>query len=47
LEPILSDPRIFGVNLYEAGLGGRVEALFEELLAGPGAVADALGRYTA
>jgi fructuronate reductase len=47
LEPILSDPRIFGVNLYEAGLGGRVEALFEELLAGPGAVADALSRYTA
>jgi fructuronate reductase len=47
LEPILSDPRIFGVNLYEAGLGEPVEAYFEELLAGPGAVRETLRRYTA
>jgi fructuronate reductase len=45
LEPILSDRRIFAVNLYEAGLGERVEAYFEELIAGPGAVAAALKKY--
>ncbi|MDR2247976.1 MAG: mannitol dehydrogenase family protein [Treponema sp.] len=45
LEPILSNPAIFAVNLYEAGLGERVEAYFEELVAGPGAVRSALRRY--
>ena len=47
LEPVLSNAEFFGVNLYEAGLGGRVEAYFEELLAGPGAVAATLKKYTA
>jgi fructuronate reductase len=47
LEPILSDPQIFGVNLYEAGLGEPVEAYFEELIAGPGAVRETLRRHTA
>jgi fructuronate reductase len=46
LEPILSQPGIFGVNLYEAGLGERVEAYFEELVSGPGAVRETLRRYT-
>ena len=46
LEPVLSDRRIFGVNLYEAGLGERVEQYFEELVAGPGAVAKTLKKYT-
>ncbi|MDR0376344.1 MAG: mannitol dehydrogenase family protein [Spirochaetaceae bacterium] len=46
LEPILSNPAIFAVNLYEAGLGERVEAYFGELTAGPGAVRNALRRYT-
>jgi len=45
LEPILSDKRIFAVNLYEAGLGERVEKYFEELVAGPGAVAKTLKKY--
>jgi fructuronate reductase len=45
LEPILSDSKIFAVNLYEAGLGEKVEAYFEELLAGPGAVAATLRKY--
>jgi fructuronate reductase len=44
LEPILSNPAIFGVNLYEAGLGERVEAYVEELFAGPGAVRSTLKR---
>ena len=45
LEPILSDSKIFGVNLYEAGLGEKVEAYFTEMLAGPGAVAKTLQKY--
>jgi fructuronate reductase len=47
LKPILSDSRIFAVNLYEAGLGAQIERYFEELTAGPGAVAATLRKYTA
>jgi fructuronate reductase len=46
LEGILSNSAVFAVNLYEAGLGERVEAYFEELVAGPGAVRAALKRHT-
>ncbi|AEF80893.1 mannitol dehydrogenase family protein [Leadbettera azotonutricia] len=42
LKPIFSDKRIFGVDLYEAGLGKKVEDIFAEMLAGPGAVAKVL-----
>ena len=45
LRPILSDARIFGVNLYEVGLGERVENYFAELVAGPGAVRATLHKY--
>ena len=45
LEPILSDSKIFAVNLYEANLGEKVESYFEELVAGPGAVAKTLQKY--
>lgn len=45
LEPILSNSEIFGLNLYDAGLGERVESYFEELMAGPGAVAAVLHKY--
>ncbi|MCL2127972.1 MAG: mannitol dehydrogenase family protein [Treponema sp.] len=45
LEPVLANSNIFGVNLYEAGLGEKVEGYFEEMLAGPGAVAAALHKY--
>jgi fructuronate reductase len=47
LEPVLSNGAIFAVNLYEAGLGERVEGYFAELMAGPGAVAATLKKYTA
>ena len=47
LFPILSNSVIFGVNLYEAGLGERVEALFTELVQGVGAVRATLKKYTA
>ncbi|GHV91513.1 mannitol dehydrogenase [Spirochaetia bacterium] len=45
LRPILSNPALFAVNLYDAGLGEKVEAYFAELTAGPGAVAATLKKY--
>ena len=45
LQPILSDKRLFAVDLYEAGLGETVEQDFAELVAGPGAVRAALQRH--
>lgn len=44
LEPILSDSSIFGVNLYEAGLGQRVEQLFLRMVERPGAVRATLAQ---
>jgi len=41
LKPILSNAAYFGVNLYEVGLGEKVENLFEQMLA-PGAVRNLL-----
>lgn len=38
LQPVLSDERIMGSNLYETGLAELVEANFAELISGPGAV---------
>ena len=46
LEPVLSNAEYFGVNLYEAGLGQKVENYFAELIAGPGAVRSVLHRVT-
>jgi fructuronate reductase len=45
LKDILSNPVIFGVNLYDAGLAEKVEAMFCEMLAGPGAVRATLKKY--
>jgi fructuronate reductase len=45
LQPILSNEKIFGVDLYRAGLGERIEGCFAELLAGPGAVRKTLQKY--
>lgn len=45
LEPILSDKSIFAVNLYEAGLGEKVEGMFAELAAGTGAIRTTLKKY--
>ena len=45
LEPILSDASIFAVNLYEAGLGEKIEGMFAELTAGAGAIRAALKKY--
>lgn len=45
LYPVLSDSKIFGVDLYEVGLGKKVEVYFEELIKGPGAVKETLEKY--
>lgn len=45
LKSVLSNEKIFGVDLYKAGLGERVEGYFAELIAGPGAVRKTLHKY--
>lgn len=45
LEKILSNDKIFGVNLYEVGLGKKVEQYFAELISGVGAVRTTLKKY--
>ena len=35
----------FGLDLYEAGLGQRIEGMVKELYAGPGAVRKTLHKY--
>lgn len=45
LKPLLSNRNIFGTNLYEAGIGEKIEALFAEEIAGPGAVRRTLEKY--
>jgi fructuronate reductase len=42
LEPVLSNAELFGLDLYEAGLGEKVENYFARLMAGPGAVRSVL-----
>lgn len=45
LQPILSNRQIFGVDLYEVGLGELTEQYFQELVAGFGAVRRSLQKY--
>lgn len=45
LKPILSNKNIFGVNLYEAGLGTKIEGFVNEQLEGIGAVRQSLKRH--
>jgi fructuronate reductase len=47
LRPLLSNAKIFGVDLYEAGLAEKVCSYFKELTAGKGAVRATLHKYTA
>lgn len=46
LKPILSDEKIFGINLYEYGLASKVEQMFEKLVSGVGAVRRTLKEFT-
>ncbi|MCR5303261.1 MAG: mannitol dehydrogenase family protein [Lachnospiraceae bacterium] len=45
LKPILSNKEIFGSDLYELGVGEKIEGIFEEEIAGPGAVKATLKKY--
>ncbi len=45
LQPILSNAVLFGVDLYAVGLGEKIEGMFAELIAGPGAVRATLTKY--
>lgn len=45
LKMLYSREDIFAVNLYEIGLGEKVEALVKELYAGPGAIRKTLEKY--
>ncbi|GAU75585.1 mannitol dehydrogenase family protein [Fusibacter sp. 3D3] len=45
LKPILSNASIFGIDLYEVGLGELVEGYFREMVSGKGAVRETLKKY--
>jgi fructuronate reductase len=45
LRPILSNARIFGSDLYQAGIGELIEEMFRSMLEGKGAVRRTLVRY--
>ena len=45
LKPVLSNANIFGSDLYEAGIGEKIEQIFAEEIAGPGAVRATLRKY--
>lgn len=45
LQPLLSNPVIFGVDLYGVGLGTLTEEYFAQLTAGIGAVRSTLKKY--
>lgn len=45
LRNLYSRKDVFGVDLYEAGLGQRIEGMAAELYAGPGAVRKTLHKY--
>lgn len=45
VKEILSNETIFGVNLYEVGLGECVESYFKEMNAGAGAIRSTLQKY--
>lgn len=45
LKPLLSNRDLFGVSLYDCGLGTVVEDLLAQMIAGPGAVRATLKKY--
>lgn len=45
LKQLYSRKDVFGVDLYEAGLGDRIEGMVKELFAGKGAVRTTLHKY--
>ena len=47
LKPVLSNEKIFAVDLYQVGLGEMIEGMFLEFIAGKGAVRETLKKYLA
>lgn len=45
LKPILSNERLFFTDLYKAGVGEKIETMFREMIAGPGAVRATIHKY--
>ena len=45
LKPILSNERLFFTDLYKAGVGEKIEEMFREMIAGPGAVKATIHKY--
>ena len=45
LRPILSNERLFFIDLYKAGIGEKIEGMFREMIAGPGAAGATLHKY--
>ena len=45
LKELFGRKDVFGVDLYAAGLGRRIEGMAAELFAGPGAVRRTLHKY--
>jgi fructuronate reductase len=45
LENILSNEKLMGLDLYQVGLGEKIEGYFKEMIAGEGAVRKTLNKY--
>jgi fructuronate reductase len=45
LRPILSNSELFGLDLYEAGLGEKIENYFKKMITGKNAVRETLRKY--
>ena len=45
LKPVLANANIFGIDLYEAGIGELIEKMFVQEIEGPGAVRRTLQKY--
>ena len=45
MKPILSNERLFFTDLYKDGVGEKIENMFREMLAGPGAVKATIHKY--
>lgn len=45
IETLLSNKNIFGVNLYDVGLGHRIEDMYHEMMQGNGAVRNTIKKY--
>ncbi|MFV0560930.1 MAG: mannitol dehydrogenase family protein [Enterococcus sp.] len=45
VKPILENPMIVGSNLYQAGIGKKIESILKEMLVGPEAVRKTIHKY--